>query len=74
MQYFILEEGALKGRFRRYEFYSRLSCATSIRHDFRPSTRAQFSLTTPHVSYECHGSNLNDTICREVMTHASRAR
>ena len=71
MQYFILEEGALKDRFRRYEFYSRLSCATSIRHDFRPSTRAQFSLTT---STMCRGSNLNDTICREVMTHASRAR
>ena len=35
-----------KGWFRRYDFCLLLSCATSVRHDFRPSPCAQFSLTT----------------------------
>ena len=34
------------GRFRRYDFCLRQSCATGIRRYFRLSTRAQFSLTT----------------------------
>ena len=37
-------------------------------------TRAIFTYDIPYVSYDFCGSNLHDTIYREVMTHASRAR
>ena len=33
-----------------------------------------FHLRYPHVSYDCRVYNLPNTICREVMTYASRAR
>ena len=33
-----------------------------------------FHLRYPQVSYECRGSNLHYTICREVMKYTSRAR
>ena len=59
--------GLRKDRFRRYNFCLRLSCATSIRRDFQPSTtRAIYTYDIHNVLYECRGSNLYDTICREV--------
>ena len=33
-----------------------------------------FTYDIHNVSYKCRGSNLPNTICREVMTHASSAR
>ena len=56
-----------KGRFRRSNFCLRLTCATSIRRDFQPSTtRTIYTYDIHNVPYECRGSNLYDTICGEV--------
>ena len=43
---FVNAKSHIDGRFRLYDFCLRLSCASSIRKDFRPSPRAQSSLAT----------------------------
>ena len=37
-------------------------------------TRTIFTYDIHNVLYDCRGCNLRHTICREVITHASRAQ
>ena len=60
--------------FTRYDSCLQPSNATSIRQDFRTSKCSQFLLDIHNVLYERCKSNLHDTICCEVTTHASCAR
>ena len=61
-------------------FFSVQFLLTTFVHDQHTShlltvhTCTVFTYDIHNVSYECSESNLHDTICHEVRTHASRAR
>ena len=55
----------LDGRFRLYDFCLRLSCASSIRKDFRPSPRAQSS---PATSAMCRTNVVGLTFTRHDLS------
>ena len=62
----------VNGRFRQYYFCLQLSCATSIRHDFRPSTHAQFTCTTSTMCQMNVVGLIYTT--QSVVKHACRAQ
>ena len=59
----------LDGTIFAYDYGARLAYVMT----FDNPDAHNFLLRHPHVSYGCRGSNLHDTIWREVMTFASCA-
>ena len=53
-----------------YDYRARITYVMTFDHPHAHN----FHLRHPHMSYGCRGSNLLDTIWREVVTYASRAR
>ena len=53
-----------------YDYRARITYVMTFDHPHAHN----FHLRHPHMSYGYCGSNLSDTIWREVMTYASRAR
>ena len=63
-----------KGQYRRYDFCLQLSCTTSIRLTFDHPHAHNFRLRHPQCVVRMSWVYLLDTICREVMMYACRAR
>ena len=69
LQYPAHVKADLHGTIFTYDYRARLAYAMTFDHPHAHN----FLIRHPHVSYGCRRSYLHGTICREVMTYASRA-
>ena len=69
LQYPAHVKADLDGTIFTYDYRARLAYAMT----FDQPHAHNFLIRHPHVSYGCRRSYLHGTICREVMTYASRA-